>query len=395
MCASRPESPWAWLPDHWRTWVAELGERPFHGPQIFKWIHRRGVLSSEGMTDLSNRLRDSVDTLLGQAPCSVAHAHRSSDATRKLLVTFDDEKTVETVLIPQLELVGPGEDADPRFPGRRIGGRVTQCVSSQVGCAMACGFCASGVAGLKRHLSAHEIVGQLMSGRQHLMSHEVQRCVVFMGMGEPLHNYGAVKGALDVMTHADGMAFSPGKVTVSTSGLVPQIDQLAKDYGGAIQLAVSLHAVNDRDRTALMPINRRYPLDDLVAALERYPLKRRRRITVEYTLIDGVNDGVAEAKGLVRLLRRVPIAVNLIPMNPVEGSGYGAPRWEVVKRFQRAVRDEGIHCFVRTQRGDSIAAACGQLALEGETPKVRLRLKRQVPEGPLSDAADRRAFSPA
>jgi 23S rRNA (adenine2503-C2)-methyltransferase len=239
---------------------------------------------------------------------------------------------------------------------------------------MGCVFCASGLAGLKRHLTAAEIVAQVLVGRQRLDAGESLRNVVFMGMGEPLHNYDAVARSLVLLSHAEGIHLSKRRVTVSTSGLVPQIDRLGRDFGGQVQLAISLHAVDDARRSEIMPINRKHPLDTLVDALRRYPLPKRRRITIEYTLIRGVNDSDAEADALSKLLRGVPIKVNLIPMNPVPDSPLEAPDVSAVGRFSDRLRRAGTTCFVRTQRGDAIAAACGQLALAGEARKVKTKL---------------------
>jgi 23S rRNA (adenine2503-C2)-methyltransferase len=249
---------------------------------------------------------------------------------------------------------------------------VTQCISTQVGCAMGCVFCASGVAGLKRHMRPDEIVAQVLVGRSRLDPDEQLRNVVLMGMGEPLHNYEATARALRLLTHPEGIALSTRKVTVSTSGLVPEIARLGQDFGGQIGLAISLHAADDETRTRLMPINKKYPLAVLMKALRDYPLPRRRRITIEYTLVAGKNDTVLEAQKLVKLLRGLSVKVNLIPMNPIEASTLGPPELAGVLRFQRVLCDAGYSCFIRRRRGDDVSAACGQLALLGAKPKVRV-----------------------
>jgi 23S rRNA (adenine2503-C2)-methyltransferase len=236
---------------------------------------------------------------------------------------------------------------------------------------MGCVFCASGVAGLARNLTAGEIVAQVLLGRSVLDEGSALRNVVLMGMGEPLHNYGNVERALRLLTHPEGIGLSTRRVTVSTSGLIPEIEQLGRDFQGQIGLAVSLHAPDDELRSSLMPINRRYPLAELVAALKRYPLPPRRRITIEYTLIQGVNDGAAESRALARVLRGIPVKINLIPMNPVDGTPYQMPNVEQVEAFQSALRASGYSVFVRRQRGDDIDAACGQLALRGARRKIR------------------------
>ena len=382
--------PLARLPEDWEAVLAEWGEPRYRGRQLFRWIHQRGVFDPTQMTDLPRSLRDRLPeaspnfegTAAAPAvfapPFEIVRSHRSPDATEKVVLRLHDGRDIETVLIPQLRDRDPDREDEPAevAPGRVPGSRVTQCISSQVGCAMGCVFCASGLAGLKRSLTAAEIVGQVLLGRSRLGDGAQLRNVVFMGMGEPLHNYDAVARTLRLLSHPDGLALSTRRVTVSTSGLVPEIDRLGADFRGQVQLAISLHAVDDQRRSDLMPINRRYPLRELMAALRRYPLPRRRRITIEYTLIRGVNDGDAEARALARLLKGIPVKVNLIPMNPVAESSLLAPGNRAVQRFQERLSRCHIACFVRTQRGDEIAAACGQLALQRpdgtrEKPKVR------------------------
>lgn len=243
---------------------------------------------------------------------------------------------------------------------------------------MGCVFCASGVAGLKRHLSAAEIVSQVLLGRTLLEGEERIRNVVLMGMGEPLHNYENVARALVLLTHPEGIGLSKRRVTLSTSGLVPQIDRLGRDFGGQIALAVSLHSVSDERRSQIMPINRKHGLGELMACLARYPMPKRRRITIEYTLIEGVNDSLSEADALARLLARVPAKVNLIPMNPISGSSLGAPATEAVLAFQKRLFERGLPAFIRKQRGAEVDAACGQLALHGAAPRKKRGLGLSV-----------------
>jgi 23S rRNA (adenine2503-C2)-methyltransferase len=371
MPAETALDPLARLPHEWEAALAEIGEPRYRGKQIFTWIWQRGVTDPNAMTDVPKSLRAAlIESGLG-LPLETSTIHASADATRKLAVKLRDDREIETVLIPQLEAADPDRDDDASEGERVPGNRVTQCISSQVGCAMGCVFCASGVAGLKRHLSAAEIAGQVLLGKQHLREGEAIRNVVYMGMGEPLHNYDAVARSLKLLTHPDGLGLSKRRVTVSTSGLVPEIDRLGKDFGGDVQLAISIHAPSDSTRSEIMPINRRYPLRDLMAALARYPLPRRRRFTIEYTLIRNVNDSLKDADALVRLLRPIRAKVNLIPMNPVSDSPLESPDDERVSAFQERIAGKGLSCFIRTQRGDPIAAACGQLALAGEKAKVR------------------------
>lgn len=372
------------------------GERAFAANQVFSWIHRKGVFDPAAMTNLSAKLRSTLaDEGLGPI-AEVATVHRSADGTRKIVLRLKDGATIETVLLPAVS--GPGaskeldadasvaddeedEEEDAEAQAANVGKtRVTQCISTQVGCAMGCVFCASGVAGWKRHLGAEEIVAQVLIGRALCEDTEVLRNIVFMGMGEPLHNYEGTARALRLLTHKDGVGLSTRRVTVSTSGLVPEIERLGKDFAGNIALAISLHAADDASRSALMPINKKYPLAELINALAAYPMPRRRRITIEYTLVSGKNDDVAEAKKLVKLLRKVPVKINLIPMNPIEASSLGPPDRRRVLAFQQVLIDAGYSCFIRRRRGDDVSAACGQLALLGAKAKVRGFRKPQADE---------------
>ena len=366
------------LPEEWAEVLGGWGEPRYRGLQVFRWLHQRAVHDAASMTDLPRSLRARLAEEPLAPPLETSRMHLSEDGTRKMLVALPDGRTVESVLIP-MQSTTPGDGYTPEdAEGDEVSAPrawVTQCISSQVGCAMACVFCASGIAGFKRHLGAAEIVGQVMLGQAALAAHgERVRNVVFMGMGEPLHNYDAVSRALRLLVHPDGLGLSKRRVTVSTSGLVPEIERLGRDFDGQVQLAISLHCPDDDRRSELMPINRKYPLPMLVDALRRYPLPKRRRITIEYTLIDKFNASRDDARALARLLRGIPVKVNLIPMNRVVDNPLGAPSWEVVDAFQDALRAEGVASFVRRRKGDDIAAACGQLALEGERKKVRVPL---------------------
>ncbi len=384
MAAPRPElapptHPLERLPEEWSAHVRAWGEPAYRGKQIFQWIHARGELDPAAMSDLPKRLRDRLTEEGLGLPLEVARLLPATDGTRKMLVRMGDGSQVETVLIPQLVKADPDVDDEDRTDdlaaGMRPGDVVTQCISSQVGCAMGCVFCASGIAGLKRHMSAAEIVAQVLLGRRHLHGDERVRNVVLMGMGEPLHNYENVARALVLVTHPEGIALSRRRVTLSTSGLVPAIDRLGRDFGGQIALAVSLHAVTDAKRSSIMPVNRKHGLAELVACLRRYPMPKRRRITIEYTLIRGVNDGVDDADRMVSLLGNVPVKVNLIPMNPVPETPLEAPDFEAVRAFQQRLFARGLSAFIRKQRGEDIDAACGQLALHG----AEARRKRTLP----------------
>ncbi len=382
-----------WLPADWETFLAARGERPYRALQVFRWIHRRGVADPERMTDLGRALRAAIAGAGVRMPAEVALVHRDPDGTQKAVLRFRDGGQVETVLIPPIaraeaerddadEADDEGEESETLEAGAPAPRRVTQCISSQVGCAMGCVFCASGVAGLKRNMTAGEIVSQVLLGRPLLPPDEALRNVVLMGMGEPLHNYGNVSRALKLLSHPEGIGLSTRRVTVSTSGLVPEIDRLGLEFRGQVALAVSLHAPDDTLRSSLMPINRRYPLGELMAALRRYPLPPRRRITIEYTLIQDTNDGADEARALGRLLRGLPVKINLIPMNPIPSTPFQMPTRARIEAFQSVLRQSGYSVFVRTQRGDEVNAACGQLALHGADPK-----RRSLPRA-QSDGAD-------
>jgi 23S rRNA (adenine2503-C2)-methyltransferase len=380
-----PQQPLARLPEEWSIVVSDLGGRPFHGKQVFKWLQARGVLDSSKMSDLPALLRTSLGDLGPGARVRITDERVASDGTKKLLLTLHDGATIETVLIPGVsgpkgELPSPIEgdadaaaidEDDEEEPGAVV--RVTQCISTQVGCAQGCVFCASGVAGLKRNLGADEIVAQVLVGRARLGENEQLRNVVYMGMGEPLANYDATAQSLRLLTHPEGIGLSSRRVTVSTSGLVPEIKRLGEDFGGNIGLAISLHAADDDARTRLMPINKKYPLAVLLDALRRYPLPRRRRITIEYTLVATKNDSLDDARKLCKVLFGLPVKVNLIPMNPIEAATLGPPDFSAVLRFQKVLCDAGYSCFIRRRRGDDVAAACGQLALLGAKPKVRVQ----------------------
>ena len=344
------------LPAEWEECVLAWGEPAYRGRQIFDWIHRQGVLQPDEMSNLPIALRKRLKDEGVGWPIDVVSAHESTDRTKKLLLGMSDGAKVETVLIPQL--------GDERV--------VTQCISSQVGCAMGCVFCASGVAGLKRQMTDAEIVAQVLVGRRELRPEQRIRNVVFMGMGEPLHNYDAVARALVLLTHPQGIDLSKRRVTVSTSGLAKQIDRLGRDFGGQVQLAISLHAVRDDERSQIMPVNRKHGLGELTDALRRYPVPKRQRITIEYTLIRDVNDSVRDANEMVELLRGIPVKVNLIPMNPIPGSVLRAPDSNHVRRFQEQLTRRGLSVFVRKTRGDDVAAACGQLAFHGESRRAAL-----------------------
>ncbi len=328
----------------------ELGEPAYRVKQIYRHVFQRGVRSIDEMTDLSKALRARlVEAGYTVGRVSVGDVRESIDGTRKLAVRLQDGGAVETVLIPMGE------------------GRFSQCLSSQLGCALDCDFCYTGKLGLSRHLTAGEIVDQVLVARNAVPEGARVTHLVFMGMGEPLHNFEAVVKSLGPICDPEGLGYSHRKVTVSTVGLVPQIDRLGAE--APVNLAVSLNASSDEVRNQIMPINKRYPIAEVVAALARYPLPPRRKMTVEYVLLGGTNDSEQDAERLGRQLRRLRrrIRINLIPWNPFAGPSYARPDEARVRTFQRALTEQGYTVTVRTTKGLDIDAACGQL---GERPEA-------------------------
>ncbi len=379
------------LPDEWSELLVARGERSFRGRQIFKWLHEKGVFDPSVMTNLSEGLRAwLIDEGVG-SPLDLADVKRSGDGTRKLLFGIRGGGYIESVLIPMTSRSGDVDadasasddgngDGDGDNEGENEGEttasdqkltRVTLCISTQHGCAMGCRFCASGQAGLQRGLNAGEVVAQVLHAREHLDAGETLRNIVFMGMGEPLQHYEETARSLRLLSHPDGLNIGFRRVTVSTVGLVPGIRKLGEDFDGKVGLAISLHAPDDETRSKIIPMNERYPVGELIAALHDYPLPQRRRITIEYTLIAGINDSPYHARELAELLQGLPVKINLIPMNPISGSPWRAPEAGLVEDFRGLLADAGYSCFLRTRRGDEVDAACGQLALHGDPLRVR------------------------
>ena len=378
-----PESlhPLSRLPEEWEELMLSWGEKKFRASQVVSWIHQRAVLSAQEMTNLSKPLRQRLIESGLSEPGRVDQVHRSSDGTRKLLLEMHRGAKVECVLIPMTgrpmaELIsGVDDDDEEDLPKSRV----TLCVSTQFGCAMGCKFCASGQSGLFRGLGAAEVVYQVLRARHYLEPHEDLRNLVFMGMGEPLHHYDETARALRLLTHPAAGGMSPRRITVSTVGLVPGIQRLGEDFAGKIGLAVSLHAADDETRNRFMPINKKYPLSALRSALLSYPLPARKRITIEYTLICGINDSPAHADRLADYLRPLRVKLNLIPMNTIDASEMRASADEVVLAFRERMVRHGYSCFVRARRGDDVSAACGQLALRAAGAKKLVRRSASDP----------------
>ncbi len=326
--------------------VGELGERAFRGQQLMKWVHQRRMTDFSGMTNLSKSLRERLAGIARVAAPYVVADTRSVDGTRKWLLRLDDGNCIETVFIPE-------------------GERGTLCVSSQVGCALNCSFCATARQGYNRNLSSAEIVGQVWLADELVEKRPgAQRAVtniVLMGMGEPLLNFDAVVRAVRVMLDDFAYGLSRRRVTLSTAGVVPAIRRLKTEC--PVSLAVSLHAPNDDLRSRLVPLNKKYPVAQLMDACRKYVAgDPRARVTFEYVMLAGINDGLDHARELITRLRSVPAKVNLIPFNSFPSSGYASSDPETIDRFRDALLEAGIMTITRKTRGDDIAAACGQLA---------------------------------
>jgi 23S rRNA (adenine2503-C2)-methyltransferase len=359
--------------------MAHLGEKPYRAKQLYRWLHRRGAASFEEMTDLPRELRERLAERFALRTLALAEEHRSRDGTIKWKWRTVDGRFIESVYLPH---VG-GDDDEEEGPGNRE--RRTLCVSSQVGCAVGCTFCMTGTMGLARNLGPGEIADQVHRANRRLVelgegpAPRPLTNLVFMGMGEPLHNFESLKLALALLLSEDGPNFSHRHVTVSTSGLVPQIARLGAETG--VKLAISLNATTDAQRDALMPVNRRYPIAKLLEACRAFPLKQGRRITFEYVLLDGVNDSDEDAERLARLIRGVPAKVNLIAYNDNPGLGFRAPAPERVAAFRDHLLARNVTAVVRKNRGQDIAAACGQLAAEGGPGDPR-RARAPAPAAP-------------
>ena len=343
-----------------------IDEKPFRATQIIKWIHQRGVSDRSQMTDLSKSLRQKLLELCEIRVPEVVYEKTSNDGTKKWVIKVSEKDLIEMVLIPE-------------------NNRSTLCVSSQVGCAVDCSFCATGKQGFSRNLTLDEIIGQVWvaansfglpsdANSRHITN------VVMMGMGEPLLNFNPVVEAMNLMIDDNAYGLSKRKVTLSTSGIVPKIDALSKVTD--IALTISLHAPNDELRDELVPINKKYPIQELLDAVKRYvdSCNDRRVTTIEYILINNVNDGLDHAEELSELLRQIPCKVNLIPFNQFEGSDYLKPSGNRIKKFQSFLQEKGYITTIRSTRGDDIMAACGQLVgqVNDRTRRQERSFKNQI-----------------
>jgi len=339
------------------TWLAQLGAERYRARQVARWVYKVGVSTASAMTDLPKALRQTLEQRAQITHMPDLEVYHASDGTRKLRYRLRDGAVIESVLI-----------REPK--------RLTLCVSTQAGCRIGCAFCLTTKGGLRRHLRAAEIIEQIIQARRQLAPGEHLTNLVFMGMGEPLDNYASTVQALRLITHPDAMGFSARRITVSTSGIVPALRNFGAE-GLRVNLAVSLNAPNDAIRSQLMPINKRWPLAELLAACRAYPLPSGRRITFEYVLLAGINDGAEHAEQVARQLNGLRCKVNLIPFNEFPGTKFRRPTPETVKRFQAILLEHYLTATVRESRGREIGAACGQLA-ESMTA-VPLTLDRTPP----------------
>ena len=349
-----------------REVFAGLGEKPYRAEQVMKWIYHRHVTDFAAMTDVGKALREKLENAAEIVPPKTLFETQASDATYKWLLGMDGSNAIETVFIPETS-------------------RGTLCVSSQVGCGLNCQFCSTGTQGFNRNLSSGEIIGQVFVAAKHLgnVPHQQRKLtnVVMMGMGEPLLNFDNVVKAMSVMRDDLGFGLANKRVTLSTAGLVPMIDRLGEVAD--VSLAVSLHAPNDELRTELVPLNKKYPIDELLAACARYAARRpRTTITFEYTMLDGVNDQPDHARQLIRLMRRLPAKVNLIPFNPFHGTRFQRSSEEAIRGFQKILLDADVLTMVRRTRGEDIDAACGQLKGQVmDRTRRQAEFRRKVEEG--------------
>ena len=321
------------------AFLISLGMKRYRANQVYQWLYQKGAASFDEMTNLSKEERTALNEKVYISSLILIKKQTASDGTEKYLFELEDGNRIESVLIPDEK-------------------RLTLCISTQVGCSMGCRFCLTGKGGLKRNLEAHEIVDQALAVKG-LLNKRITN-IVLMGMGEPLANYDNTIAALKILLDEKALNFSSRKVTLSTAGLIPQIDKLGKE-GVKVNLAISLNAATDDVRNKIMPINKKYPIKELIACCKRFPLPKRRRITFEYVMLKDINDTKEDAERLCKLLKGVPCKVNLIPFNEYEGCEFKKPDEKSVERFREILIEHHIMSITRKSKGAEISAACGQL----------------------------------
>lgn len=332
-------------PSELERFIASFEKERYRSVQILRWLYQKGAHSIEEMTNLAKTFRQQLSQVCAISTLDPLRIEEARDGTKKFLFQLEDGNRIESVLIPDKK-------------------RLTLCLSTQVGCALGCRFCLTGKSGWKRDLKASEILNQILSVRELLADRTSITNVVLMGMGEPLANYENTLKAIELMIHPDAFKFSSRRITLSTAGLLPELEKLTKEKM-QFRLAVSLNASDDETRSHLMPINRRYPLKMVLEICRNFPLRRRARITFEYVLLEGINDSPEDARRLIRILRGIPSKVNLIPLNEAPGIPFKRSAEEKVKEFQEILMEGGLTAIVRTSKGIEISAACGQLQAHG------------------------------
>jgi 23S rRNA (adenine2503-C2)-methyltransferase len=325
--------------------LKSFGKERYRSVQILGWLYQKGVQSFDEMTNLSKRFRKELSQVSSISALTPLRVEQASDGTKKFLFQLEDRNRIESVLIPDKA-------------------RLTLCLSTQVGCAFGCRFCLTGKIGFKRDLKVSEIINQILAVRKTLPEKRPITNIVLMGMGEPLANYDHSLKAISLMTHPDAFKFSSRRVTLSTVGLLPQLERLSKEKI-SFRLAISLNATDEETRSHLMPVNRIYPFHKVLALCKRFPLTPRTRITFEYVLVEGMNDSSQDAKRLLGILKGIPSKVNLIPLNEAPEIPFKKPSEERISRFQEILMQGGLTAIVRTSKGKEISAACGQLHGKG------------------------------
>ncbi|MCT4635008.1 MAG: 23S rRNA (adenine(2503)-C(2))-methyltransferase RlmN [Rickettsiales bacterium] len=325
-----------------------MGEKSYRAEQIWHWLYVKGVTKFSQMSNLSPSLQEKLDNHFTITRQKIAEKQESTDGTIKWLLKLEDGNKVEVVFIPEKT-------------------RGTLCISSQVGCTLTCSFCHTGTQRFVRNLTTSEVIGQLVLAKDELNDwHDSPKItnIVMMGMGEPLYNYDNVSKALKILMEQKGIDFARSRITLSTSGVVPMIDKCGEELG--VHLAISLHAVNDELRNILVPLNKKYNIEELLNSCRNYPANRHHKITFEYVMLDGMNDSIEHAQKLTKLIKGIPAKINIIPFNPWPGSIYLCSSKEKIAAFAKEIRDAGYQALVRTPRGQDILAACGQLKTESE-----------------------------
>ncbi|NWG03051.1 MAG: 23S rRNA (adenine(2503)-C(2))-methyltransferase RlmN [Syntrophaceae bacterium] len=333
-------------PGELQKFLVSFGKERYRSTQILRWLYQKGVESFEEMTNLSKKFRKELSQISYLSTLSPLYIEQARDGTKKFLFQLEDGNRIESVLIPDKT-------------------RLTLCLSTQVGCAFGCRFCLTGKMGWKRDLSTSEILNQILAVRKTLPEKRAITNIVLMGMGEPLANFENTLRAIELMHHPDAFKFSSRRVTLSTVGLLPELERLAKEHI-AFRLAISLNASDEKTRSQLMPINRRYPLKMILEWCQNFPLKPRDRITFEYVMLDGKNDSAEDAKRLLKILKGIPSKVNLIPLNEAPEIPFKRPSEEKVRQFQEILMKGGLTAIIRASKGQEISAACGQL--QGKPP---------------------------